>query len=250
MNNSKITTLIMVAAIAVIAFVAMPQTAKAIAPNAGDYGLTCTCVPCTCWFRQCVCFRKGDLTVYGHASGTVTTLDDLSIPDFSSLSTLKRSNVYIGDGNNPGNGTRYINVPITSDTLTGDVVLLIEAEGVVVVPTTEDNWDEIIRCLEDAKNYADEKVLVYPNPTSNTSFVKLYEDYVSTYNVQSVSVQIYKGATLVATLNSSDPNSIILIDESIIPTGDTYYANCSIVYIDGTSTEQVDVVNVPFVVIK
>jgi hypothetical protein len=224
--------------------------AKAIPANAGASGLTCNCEPCNHWFKTCKCCSNNDGTVWGHANGIVTLLTNCNIADFGSLSDLKRDNIYVGDTSNPGNGIGYMNVPIATDTISGALVLLIEADRVIVCPTSDEGWDEILEHLNNASYYTDAKVLVYPNPTSNIAFIKLLDNYISTFNVQSISIGLYKDDVFIATLTTNNVNDIIVIDDSKISTNGTYYAICNIEFKNAAGIINTDIVTVPFVVFR
>jgi hypothetical protein len=247
--------------VAVAATTTIP--ASALAPWASTSAISVKCDPCTCWFRflgQCVCFTDGGTTVYGHASGTATTTLSAFACQTMDRDSMDIDTVYVGNGNT-GTGTIYVGVPITVDTVTSELVLVIGAEGVTTITNVSmgdfevmiqgvENpetmlLEELIETVRNPENYTENIALVYPNPATDYAFVKISDNYIAEHDVASVTIQVFDAAqTLLTTLNTTNPSDVVMIPSDKISTSGTYYAVCKVTLLDGADV----VVTVPFVV--
>ena len=81
---------------------------------------------------------------------------------------------------------------------------------------------------------SNEKAIVYPNPTSSNTSIKLVEDYVTKMdNIQQIVYFLYDAnQTLITTLISTDPLEDVEISANYITAAGTYFIVCNVKYLN------------------
>ena len=111
-------------------------------------------------------------------------------------------------------------------------------------------WFTAATYLANVDNYVESKATVYPNPTSGVTFVTLHSDYITTFNVQSVTYSLYNNETLLTTLTPDNVNNVIEIPSAYINTSGSYYIICSVEYLSPITALTTETVTLPFTVIQ
>ena len=217
------------------------------------------CSPCN-HKEQHICVQTTSATVYGHASGTVVIKENALLEIFTdgnwmSLSEEEnpdlpsdvRDTVYVGDGQNLGWGTLYINVPIARDINSHTMHLLVEAPGVTILQIREEELSKVLSS-EIICEYTGTKAVVYPNPTSGIATVTLDADYINFCSVQSVRYRLYNSAQkLLATFEPSEVDATVTIPAHFISNNGRYLIKC---IVEKESTALTEEFTLQFMVVK
>jgi len=114
-----------------------------------------------------------------------------------------------------------------------------------------DEWLAAALFIYDTNNYVDGKVLVYPNPTSHTAFVKLQDDYINTNNVQSVSYNLFdNNQAIITTFTPNNIEDIVIIPDNYINLNGTYYIKCNVSYLLPNNQLSTEIITLSFIVSK
>jgi len=148
------------------------------------------------------------------------------------------------------NGIGMINVPSLYDPSIGiDIPIFFTnaiETGAIVINNFQE-WYTTFMFINNSSNYVNGKALVYPNPTSSNTFIKLNDKYFSNITIQSAEYQLFSpNMSLIATINSIE--NITVIPYDYLTSNGVYTVICHITYLDTNNQIVNDTFTLTFIV--
>lgn len=235
----------------IIAFTFMFSNEAFALPGTGVGAATIDCETCNCNTAvQCICVTNGKTTVYGHAKRAVFDVSGLIDNNGAyPVGELATADIFIPDSDTEDeeDGWGYINIPVFYDEIGNRNIYIIDK---AIEFTNYAEWLDALNFVKKQENYIGNKVLVYPNPTNSSAFVKLNDDLSSIYDIESVKVDLYYGnnSTLIKTYIPERFDSLIPIDANCLQNSGAYYIMCTIYYYNLEGVIEADITTIPLMV--